>query len=263
VLIDTHAHLDFQQFNGDREGTLERAWEAGVSAIVTIGTDLSTSRAAIALAEAHERVFATVGFHPHDAKHVNSAVLTELRDLACHPHVVAVGEIGLDYYRDRSPRDEQRRAFRQQLDIAAEASKPVVVHDREAHADTLKILRQWIEQAQPEPAECRGVFHCFSGDLSLAQQAIDLGFFIGIDGPVTYQNARQLPGVVRVLALNRILIETDAPFLTPHPHRGKRNEPAYVRLVASKIAELRSISLQEVAQITTANAQNLFRFDRP
>jgi TatD DNase family protein len=263
MLIDTHVHLDFGQFDDDRDAVLARAWQAGVAAIVTIGIDLETSRAAVALAEAHKRVFATVGFHPHDAKIADATALAELRELARHPQVVAVGEMGLDFYRDRSPRDVQRHVFGQQLRIAAELDKPVVIHDRQAHAETLEILRQWVTESQPEPCEYRGVFHCFSGDLALAQAAIELGFFIGVDGPITYRNARKLPAIVKALPLDRLLVETDAPFLTPHPHRGQRNEPAYVRLVAQKVANLKNLPLEEIARTTTANAQTLFRLDRP
>jgi TatD DNase family protein len=261
VLIDTHAHLDFRQFEGDREAMLERAWKAGVAAIVTIGIDLKTSRAAVALAEAHERIWATVGFHPHHARSADAVALAELQELARHPRVVAIGEMGLDYYRDLSPRDVQRRVFCQQLEIAARLGKPVVIHDREAHADTLEILTQWVAESQTAPAEYRGVLHCFSGDLALAETAIELGFFIGVDGPITYQNARKLPEVVRALPLEGLLVETDAPFLTPHPFRGRRNEPAYVRLVAEKVADLKDLSLKELAEATTANAQNLFQVD--
>jgi TatD DNase family protein len=263
VLIDTHAHLDFRQFDDDRNAVLDRAWQAGLIAIITIGIDLKTSRAAVALAEAHERVFATVGFHPHDAKTADDAALVELRDLARHSRVVAIGEMGLDFYRDRSPRDVQRRVFRRQLQIAAELGKPVVVHDREAHADTLEILRQWIAESQTTFSEYRGVLHCFSGNLALAQAVIELGFFIGVDGPITYRNARKLPDIVKALPLDRLLVETDAPFLTPHPHRGQRNEPAYVRLVAEKIADTKNLPLEEVAQATTANAKALFQLDVP
>jgi TatD DNase family protein len=262
MLIDTHVHLDLRQFDDDRDAVLARAWQAGVATIVTIGIDLETSRAAVALAEDDERIFATVGFHPHDARTADAAALAELRELARHPQVVAVGEMGLDFYRDRSPRDVQRHVFRQQLRIAAELGKPVVIHDRQAHAETLEILRQWVIESQPQPGEHRGVFHCFSGDLAMAQAAIELGFFIGVDGPITYRNARELPGIVKALPMDRLLVETDAPFLTPHPHRGQRNEPAYVRLVAEKIAHLKNLSLEEVAQTTTANAQALFQLDR-
>jgi len=261
VLIDTHAHLDFRQFNNDLDAVLARAWKAGVGAIITIGIDLKTSRAAVALAEANDGIYATVGFHPHDAKIADDAALDELRDLAQHPQVVAIGEMGLDFYRDRSPRDVQRRVFERQLQIAAELGKPVVIHDREAHTDTLEILRRWVAASPPQPAEHRGVLHCFSGDKALAEAVVKLGFYIGIDGPVTYRNASQLAGIVAALPLDRLLIETDAPFLTPHPHRGKRNEPAYVRLVAEQIAELKDISLEEAAQTTSANAQALFQLD--
>ena len=259
MLIDTHAHLDSSRFDDDRDAALDRAWEAGVVAIVTIGIDLETSRAAVALAEADERIFATVGFHPHDAKRADAAALAELRNLAQHSRVVAIGEIGLDYYRDLSPRDVQRRVFSQQLQIASEVGKPVIIHDRQAHTHTLEILRQWVTESRPELAEHRGVLHCFSGDLALAQAGIELGFFIGVDGPVTYQNARRLPGLVKKLAVERLLVETDAPFLTPHPYRGQRNEPAYVRLVAEKVAEVKNLTLAEVAQVTTANANTLFQ----
>jgi TatD DNase family protein len=257
-LIDTHAHLDFRQFNDDRDAVLARAWQAGVEAIITIGTDLATSRAAVALAERDERIYATVGFHPHDAKSLDDAALDELTDLARHPRVVAVGEIGLDYYRDHSPRDTQRRAFRRQLDMAAQAGKPVVIHNREAGADTLNILREWAAEAEPQPAKHLGVLHCFSGDLALAEAAMELGFYLGIDGPITYRNAHRLREIVGALPLDRLLIETDAPFLTPHPHRGKRNEPAYVRLVAERIAALKEVSFATVVQATTSNARTLF-----
>ncbi len=263
MLIDTHAHLDFRQFDDDRNAVLDRAQQAGIAAIISIGIDLKTSRAAVALAEAHKRVFATVGFHPHDAQTADDAALVELRDLARHSRVVAIGEMGLDFYRDRSPRDVQRRVFRRQLQIAAELGKPVVVHDREAHADTLEILRQWIAESQTTFSEYRGVLHCFSGNLALAQAVIELGFFIGVDGPITYRNARKLPDIVKALPLDRLLVETDAPFLTPHPHRGQRNEPAYVRLVAEKIADTKNLPLEEVAQATTANAKALFQLDVP
>lgn len=259
MLIDTHVHLDFYQFDRDRDAVLARAWQAGVVAIVTIGTNLETSQAAVALTEAHERVFATVGFHPHDAKTADDAALAELQDLAHHPKVVAIGEIGLDFYRDHSPRDVQRRVFSQQLQIAAELGKPVVIHSREAHTDTIDILHRWATQCPAPASQHRGVLHCFSGNLAMAQAAIKLGFFLGVDGPVTYRNARQLSAIVKDLPLNRLLIETDAPFLAPHPHRGKRNEPAYVQLVAEKIADLKNLPLQEIAQVTTANAQALFQ----
>ncbi|MFZ5916613.1 MAG: TatD family hydrolase [Chloroflexota bacterium] len=258
MLIDTHAHLDFEPFDADRQAVLERAWQAGVEAIVTIGTDLETSRAAVALAESDTRIYATVGFHPHDAKSADETALAEIEELARQPRVVAVGEIGLDFYRDRSPRSVQRRVFEQQLHIAARVGKPVVIHDREAHAETLASLRQWAAETTAARPEFRGVLHCFSGDLAMARAATGLGFLIGVDGPVTYHNARQLPAIVQALPLDRLLVETDAPFLTPHPHRGQRNEPAYVRLVAGKIAQLKNLTLDDVARATTVNARALF-----
>jgi len=261
MLVDTHAHLDFAKFDGDRPAVLARAREAGVVAIVTIGVDLPSSRQAVALAEAHERVYAAVGMHPHDAKALDGEVLARFRELGRHGKVVAVGEIGLDFYRDLSPRDVQRRAFRAQLAWAARLGKPVVIHDRDAHEEIMDVLAGWAGEQQGSSLEGRlGVLHTFSGDLAMAERAMELGFYLSIAGPVTYQNARRLVEVVRALPLERLLVETDCPFLAPHPHRGKRNEPAYVRLVAERIAALKGVPLAEVAEATTANAQRLFGF---
>jgi TatD DNase family protein len=200
--------------------------------------------------------------HPHDAKMLDGAALARLRDLARHPKVVAVGEIGLDYYRNRSPRDVQRRAFQAQLAWAAKLGKPVVIHDREAHSEIMEILSGWAAGLQDSTLAGRlGVLHTFSGDRVMAEQAIDLGFYVSISGPVTYRNAGLLPDVVRALPLDRMLVETDCPFLAPHPYRGKRNEPAYVRLVAERISALKSIAFHELARATTDNAQRLFQFD--
>jgi TatD DNase family protein len=253
-LIDTHTHLDFPQFDSDREQVIERAANAGVKAIVNVGTDLASSRAAVALAEAYPQIYAAVGAHPHDAKTMTGETLEELRALASHPKVVAVGEIGLDFYRDLSPRDQQRRAFQQQLALAREVGKPVIIHDREAHKEVMAILRRWAEGCQ-QPV---GVLHCFSGDLAMAQEAIELGFYISIAGPVTFQNARRLRELIRQLPLEKLLVETDCPYLAPHPHRGKRNEPAYVKLVAQEVARIKGTSSEEVARITSDNAQALF-----
>ncbi len=255
TLIDTHTHLDFPQFDADREAVIQRAQAAGVGLMINVGADLESSRAAVALAEKYECIYAAVGVHPHEAKKLDGAALAELRDLATHPQVVAVGEIGLDFYRDLSPRDVQRRAFQAQLAWAGRLGKPVIIHDREAHDEALAILTDWVAAA---PERRCGVFHCFSGDLAMARRAVALGFYLGVDGPITYQNARKLPETVKWLPLDRLLIETDCPYLTPHPHRGKRNEPAYVRLVAERIAALKGISVEELAQATTANARRLF-----
>jgi len=262
VLIDTHAHLDLPQFDADRNAVVERADAAGVGVIVNAGADVESSRRAVALAAQYPGVYAGVGVHPHDAKQVDGEALAALRELARQPKVVAVGEIGLDFYRNLSPQDLQRRAFQAQLAWAARLGKPVIVHDREAHAEVLKALTGWAAGlAGSSLAERAGVLHSFSGDLLMAKRAIDLGFYISISGPVTYQNARRLVEVVQALPLDRLLIETDCPYLTPHPHRGKRNEPAYVRLVAEEIAKIKGLTLDEVSAATTANARRLFELE--
>ena len=262
TLIDTHAHLDFGKFDGDRQDVIERARAAGVAAIVNVGTDLTSSRRAVALAEEYDCIYAAVGMHPHDARKLDGAALAEMRDLSRHAKVVAVGEMGLDFYRDLSPRDVQRRAFQAQLAWAAKLGKPVVIHDRDAHDEIMDILAGWAASAADGPLTGRlGVLHTFSGNLAMAERAIDLGFYISIAGPVTYRNARQLPDIVRALPLDRLLVETDCPFLAPHPYRGKRNEPAYVQLVAERIAELRGLCPEDLAEATTANAQRLFQLE--
>jgi TatD DNase family protein len=260
TLVDTHAHLDFSKFDADRPAVMERARASGVAVIVNVGTDLASSRRAVELAEQYEAVYAAVGVHPHGAKKLDGAMLAQLRDLTQKPKVVAVGEIGLDYYRDLSPRDVQRRAFQAQLAWAARLGKPVIIHDRDAHDEILEALTDWAAGLENSTLAGRlGVLHTFSGDLDMAKKAIDLGFYISISGPVTYRNARQLPGIVRALPLDRLLVETDCPFLAPEPYRGKRNEPAYTRLVAERVAELKGISFDDLARATTANAQRLFR----
>ena len=262
MLIDTHAHLDMPQFEADRAAVVERAQAAGVEVIINAGADLESSRRAVALTEQYPGVYAGVGVHPHDAKTLDGDALAALRELARQPKVVAVGEIGLDFYRNLSPQDVQRRAFQAQLAWAARLGKPVIVHDREAHAEVLKALTSWVAGLAGSPLAGRvGVLHSFSGDLLMAKRAIDLGFYISISGPVTYQNARRLAEIIQALPLDRLLIETDCPYLTPHPHRGKRNEPAYVRLVAEKVAEIKGLTLDEVATATTANARRLFELE--
>jgi TatD DNase family protein len=261
TLIDTHAHLDFPQFDADRQAVMERATAAGVEIVVNVGTDLTSSQRAVRLAEQYDSVYAAVGMHPHDAKKLDGAALARLRDLAQRPRVVAVGEIGLDYYRNLSPRDAQRRAFQAQLAWASRLGKPVIIHDREAHEEIMEMLADWVVGLSDSPLVGRvGVLHTFSGSLPMAKQAIDLGFYISISGPVTYKNARRLPGIVQALPLDRLLVETDCPYLAPHPYRGKRNEPAHVRLVAQRIADLRGMPLDELAEVTSANARRLFGF---
>jgi TatD DNase family protein len=259
MLVDTHAHLDFSKFDRDRPAVLSRAWAAGVEAIVTIGVDLPSSERAVALAEAHNGVYAAVGVHPHDAKGLDGHALARLRELGRHEKVVAVGEIGLDFYRNLSPREVQRRAFQAQLAWAGRLDKPVVIHDRDAHDEVMEVLVDWAEQQRGSPLEGRlGVLHTFSGDLAMAERALALGFYLSVAGPLTYPSSGQLSEVVRAVPMERLLVETDCPFLPPQPHRGQRNEPAYVRLVAERLAVLKGRPLDEVAQATTTNARRLF-----
>src|SRR2546425_3994186 len=227
---------------------MARARQAGVTRMLTIGTEVPTSRAAIALAEAEPDVWATVGVHPHDAADADAGVLTEIERLAGGPRVVAVGEIGLDFFRDLSPRDVQERIFRHLLGVARRLRKPVVVHCRDAHAEVLAIL------AEERASEVGGIMHCFSGDVEIARRCLDLGLLISLAGPVTYPNARALPEVARFVPGDRLVIETDCPFLPPQGYRGKRNEPAYLSITAARVAELRGETIDALAARTTANA---------
>lgn len=249
VLIDSHAHVDFPQFTDDRDAVIERARDSGLTALVNIGTNVNTSRASVRLAERYDFIWATVGIHPHDAQTATSEAVAELRALTQEPKVVAIGEIGLDYYRDYSPRPTQREAFRHQLALASELDLPVVVHSRDAHGDVVSILRDW---------EGTGVFHTYAGGPKRLDQVLDMGFFIGLSGPVTYSGAEKLRDVARAVPLDRLLIETDCPYLTPEPHRGKRNEPAFVRFVAQAIARARGESMDKIARATPENARRLF-----
>ncbi len=255
ILVDTHAHLDDARFEGELDDIISRALQAQVQAIITVGADLVSSRTAVALAEQYRQVYAAVGIHPHEAARVVEDDLKELARLSEHPKVVAIGETGLDFYRNLSPRDSQQDVFVAQLRLALDKGKPVVIHDRDAHAETLATVKRLAQ-------DWRGVLHCFSGDYEMANEALELGFDLSFAGPVTFQNARRLQALVPRLPLERLLIETDCPWLAPHPHRGKRNEPAYVRLVAAKFAELHDVPLEHVAAITTANAEQLFGLAR-
>ena len=249
-LIDTHAHLDDRAFDKDRPALIARLHADGVGA-VTVGASLDSSRGAVRLAERHRLIWATVGVHPHGAKYVAPKALHELEDLAKTPRVVAVGEIGLDYYRDLSPRDVQRSVFAAQLELAKRLELPVVLHNRESTDDLVAILRQ-------AGKSHRGVVHSFLGDAALAETFLALGLYLGVGGPLTYPANEALRDAVRRAPLDRLVLETDCPYLTPVPHRGKRNEPAYIEFVAAEIARLRDISIDEVARQTTANALVLF-----
>ncbi|MGQ0811799.1 MAG: TatD family hydrolase [Nitrospiraceae bacterium] len=256
MLIDTHTHLDDSRYDGDREAMISRAQAAGVRAFVTIGCDLVTSRAAVSLAEQYPFVYATIGVHPHEVKHIGDGWYDELRRLAGNRKVVAYGEIGLDYHYNHSPPQQQRDRFREQIGLARELKLPIVVHTREAQEDTIAILRE--EKA----GDIGGVFHCFSGDAWLARDALDLGFYLSISGVVTFQNATMLRDIVKTIPMDRLLVETDCPYLTPVPHRGKRNEPAYVKLIAERIAELKGggelNEVENIGRITSLNAGRLF-----
>jgi TatD DNase family protein len=256
-LFDTHAHLHFPEYAGDRAAVLARARAAGVRGIVTIGTDLATSAAAIALAGEEPDVWASVGVHPHDASSADEDALAQIERLAGAPRVVAVGEIGLDFFRDLSPRNVQVGVFRRQLELARRAARPVLIHCRDAHAEALAVL------AEMRVGEMGGVMHCFSGDVEVARRCLDLGLFISLAGPVTYRSARGLPEVARFVPGDRLVVETDCPFLPPEGHRGQRNEPAYLALTAARVAALRSESLDRLAAATSDNARTLFRLGRP
>jgi TatD DNase family protein len=254
-LFDTHAHLHFPGFDDDRDAVLARARAAGVRRMLTIGTDAGTSRAALALAEREPDVWATVGVHPHDAGESDEAAQAEVERLATEPRVVAIGEIGLDFFRNLSPPDVQERVFRRHLALARRLEKPVVVHCRDAHAETLAIL------AEERAAEVGGIMHCFSGDVEIARRCLDLGLLISLAGPVTYPNARALPDVARFVPGDRLVIETDCPFLPPQGYRGKRNEPAYLVITAARVAELRGEPLESFARRASDNARRLLRVD--
>jgi TatD DNase family protein len=254
-LIDSHCHLDFPQFDADRDAVLARSEAAGVTALVNPGADLESSRRAVALAERHATIYAAVGVHPHDATTLDSPALAELRQLAAHPKVVAIGEIGLDYFRDLSPRDRQRAAFDAQLALAAELNLPVIVHQREAAADVLAALHAWAGGGHPG---C--VLHAFGGEEAVADEATAQGFYLGLGGRLTYQNERHLAEIVPRLPLECLLLETDAPYLPPHPQRrSQRNEPAYLALVAHRLAELHALPPETLADQVTENTRRAFR----
>ncbi len=254
MLVDSHAHLDGKQFAEDLDATVKRATENGISHILTIGCDLQSSADSIKVAEQYDNIYAAVGVHPHDATEINSQALEKLRTMLSHPKVVALGEIGLDFYRDRSPRDVQRNAFRKQIRLAHEVNKPIVVHDRDAHTEVIDILRE--ENA----SKTGGVLHCFSGDLNMAKQCLDLGFYLSFTGTITYPKNNAIREIIKQIPIDRMLIETDCPYLTPQKFRGKRNEPAYVRFTAEKMAEIKGLTIDDVARVTSRNCYDLFGF---
>lgn len=264
MFTDTHCHLYFNSFDTDLPAVLERAWDAGLERILIPGIDLATSQAAVELAGKDSRLYAAVGVHPNDSAGWDKNTVRALRDLAAHPKVVAIGEIGLDYYRDRVPPPHQRQIFQAQLDLAAELGLPVVIHNRMARSDLWEMLSRWHDdliRANAPTGNNPGVLHSFDGTLAEAQDSAARGFALSFSGPVTYKNAVNLHEIALTLPQSTFMIETDAPFLTPHPHRGKRNEPAYVTYIAEKIAALRNLPVSEIAQQTTKNAAMLFRWN--
>ncbi len=265
-LVDSHCHLDVEQFDADRSAVLARAQAAGVELIVNPGIDLHHCRQALALADQQAAVYAAVGIHPNSSGDFSAHTLDALRVLVNHPKVVAIGEIGLDYYWEKVDPKQQAYAFRAQLDLAAELGLPVIIHNRNATDDTVKILAEWVQSlhSQTTPLAARpfwGVLHAFGGDLALAHRAYDWNFVLGVGGPITFRNAQRLQEVGAQLSLDRLMLETDAPYLTPHPHRGQRNEPAYIPLICAQIAQLRGLTPDAVAQATSAVAYRFFGLD--
>lgn len=255
MLIDSHAHLEMSDFRKDLTEVLQRAKESGVEYIFTVGTEPRDWKRALEIALSNSWIYTILGVHPHNAKEIDEKTYSVLKNLCEHEKVRAYGEIGLDFFRNHSPRDIQIQRFREQIALAKELKLPIVVHDREAHQETLEILRT------EKGWENGGVIHCFSGDEEMAKACIDMGFYISIPGSITYKNAGPYLELVKKLPLDSLLIETDAPFLTPVPFRGKRNEPGYVRYTAQKIAEIKKVPFERVAEATTRNALKVFRLN--
>lgn len=256
MLFDTHTHVNIDQFDEDREEVIERAREAGVNQMVVVGFDNETIDGAMALAESYDFIYAAVGWHPVDAIDATEEDFRRLEQLSNHPKVVALGEMGLDYHWDKSPKDVQIEVFKKQIDLAKRVNMPIIIHNREATDDIISVLKE--ENA----AEVGGIMHCFSAGLEEARQCLDMNFYISFGGPVTFKNAKLPKEVAKEVPLERLLVETDCPFLSPHPYRGKRNEPARVKLVAEKVAELKEMEFEQLARITSDNARRLFGIAR-
>ena len=252
MLVDTHLHLDMKPFDQDRQQVLERALECGIGYMITIGIDMNSSLKALQLARQHDFVYSTIGYHPHNSSDMDIQNLKELSRLVSEPKIVAWGEIGLDFFHHHSPPETQKKVFRQQLEMAVNFDLPVIIHARDAHEEILDLL------IKTGKGRHKGVVHCFSGDYTLAMVLIDMGFYISIPGIVTYKNAFQIQDVATRIPLENLLLETDAPYLSPVPKRGKRNEPSFVIYTARKVAQLRDITIQEVCRQTTYNAKTLF-----
>ncbi len=257
-LTDTHAHLDMKEFAGDRDEVITRALATGVTKIITVGTDITSSQQAIALAEKYKQVYAAVGVHPHDAGRVEGSYLTRLAELAKQSKVVAIGETGLDFYRNYSPKEAQFNILHGQLELAAELNLPIIIHARQAAREMIETLSDWVKRHKDTSGRPRGVIHCFSDDAQTARKYLNLGFYISFAGYVSYPQSRA-PAVAKTIPIDRILVETDCPFLTPQKHRGKRNEPSYVVLTAGIVAGALGMPLEKFAEQTAENAQRLFK----
>jgi TatD DNase family protein len=252
MLFDTHVHLNAEQYEDDLQEVINRALEKGVQNMVVVGFDEPTIKKAIQIAETYDFIYASVGWHPVDAIDMTDEHLAWIEELAQHPKVVALGEMGLDYHWDKSPKEVQKDVFRRQIRLARKVNLPIIIHNRDATEDVVTILKE--EHVE----EVGGIMHCFTGSIEVAKQCMDMNMYISFGGPVTFKNAKKPKEVATELPLDKLLIETDCPYLTPHPFRGKRNEPGYVSYVAEQIAELKGITYEELAAITTANAKKLF-----
>ena len=253
MIIDSHAHLDDSRFDYDRDMIIKNLKDNGIELVVNIGADLKTSIASVSLADKYDNIYAAVGVHPHSAKEMDNSTIEILKSFAKRDKVVAIGEIGLDFHYDNSPRDIQRKWFKEQLKLAKEVDLPVIIHTREAAQETFDILKE------AQDGSLRGVLHCYSGSVEMALEYIKLGFYISIAGPVTFNNAKVTKEVAKAVPLDKLLIETDCPYLTPMPYRGKRNEPMFTKYVAETIAEIRGITFDELAKATNRNTKELFK----
>ncbi len=257
-MIDTHTHLDFKEFDHDREEVIKRFFENGGEKLINVGCDMHSSGRSIDLVRKYENIFASIGVHPHDANTVDEAVLNKLKELAVQPKVIAIGEIGLDYFRNLSPKEKQIKAFKIQIELAENHKKPIIIHCRDAYVELLEILKSY------KTSGWQGVIHCFLGSWQIAEELLKLGFYIGFTGAVTYVKRITLTSepeifkVIKNMPLDKILIETDCPYLSPVPHRGERNEPLFVKYVAEKIAEVREVDVREIEKVTSGNARRLF-----
>lgn len=253
MLFDTHAHYDDEKFAEDRYEVIERAHQSGVSYIINAATNIKSCEDSLAFAHRYAYMYAAVGIHPHEIGDIDDDTLDKVAMFAKDDKVVAIGEIGLDYYYDTAPRESQRHWFARQIDLARELKLPIIVHDREAHQDSMEIIKQH------KANEVGGVFHCYSGSVEMAKELLNHNFYISVGGSLTFKNAKKLVEVVKWIPMDKLLIETDCPYLTPEPHRGKRNDSSYVKFVAEKVAEIKEISFEKVAEVTLNNAKKLFK----